>query len=231
MTQAAHWLVVEGEADKKLIARICKKLHIQSVEVKPTTPEELEVSGRGNGKAGVYQSLEDFIPDLFDVDKPLKKLAVMVDADQTIHGEGFAKTLAEITARLAKFDYTLDVAQSTQANGLVFSMVSEPNLPAIGVWIMPNNQDDGAIESWIKSCSDPQRCHLLAHAEQTVSNLPNRSFTGNNLPKAEVATWLAWQKKPSIGLYAAVPLLDEQAQSYQQLVSWLKYLFSSEVET
>lgn len=224
MSQATHLLIVEGEVDKKLIQRLCKKLQLQDIYVQPTTPEELEIVGRGNGKEGVYQALEDFIPELFDIDKPLKKLAVMVDADQSTDGQGFAQTLGKITQKLSEFDYSFDQYQSTQAQGLIFSH-SDPNTAVIGVWIMPNNQDDGAIESWIQQCFDPAKCHLLPHAQQTVAALPNRQFTGNNLPKAEIATWLAWQKRPSIGLYAAVPLLDDQAQPYKDLVNWLQYLF------
>lgn len=224
MSQNTHLLIVEGEVDKKLIQRLCKKLQLQDVDVKPTTPEDLEILGRGNGKEGVYQALEDVIPELFDISKPLKKFAVMVDADQSKDGQGFVQTLAKISQKLSDFDYSLDEYQSKKAQGLIFSH-SDLNTAAIGVWIMPNNQDDGAIESWIQQCFDPKKCHLLPHAQQTVLDLPDRQFTGNNLPKAEIATWLAWQKRPSIGLYAAVPLLNDQAQPYKDLVNWLQYLF------
>lgn len=224
MSQAAHLLVVEGEVDKKLIQRLCKTLQLNTIQVQPVTPEELEVSGRGNGKEGVYQSLADFIPDLIDADKPLKKLAIMVDADQEIDGQGYTVTLQKISEKLQDFDYQWDQQRSDIAQGLIFSH-PDANMPLIGAWVMPNNQDDGAIESWIRACANAQKCHLLPHAQSTVASLPNRIFQGNHLPKAEIATWLAWQKKPSIGLYAAVPLLDEAAPEYQQLVSWLRYLF------
>lgn len=47
--------------------------------------------------------------------------------------------------------------------------------------------------------------------------------------KAEVATWLAWQKKPGQGLYAACDdnLLNTQAQLYVELLAWLNLVFKS----
>jgi hypothetical protein len=45
--------------------------------------------------------------------------------------------------------------------------------------------------------------------------------------KAEVATWLAWQKRPGHGLDSAVRegLLDTGSHGYLQLVAWLNQIF------
>lgn len=220
---AENILLVEGEGDRSFLEQLCNRLKLPAEVVLPATAKDLLDDGY-NTKQGAYDALEDRLNLLQQADSALKRLAIIVDADHCKDGQGFDKTHLALTAILQKYEYDqLDC----QSGGLVFAHKDE-NIKPIGVWIMPNNQHDGAIESWIKSCSDPQKCDLLKHAEQTVSNLPNRRFTGNNLAKSEVATWLAWQRKPSIGLYAAVPLLDEQAESYQQLVNWLRYLFPAD---
>ena len=45
--------------------------------------------------------------------------------------------------------------------------------------------------------------------------------------KAEVATWLAWQKQPGHGLYCAVKdnLLNTDHTLFQELEQWLKKIF------
>ena len=210
MNHSANLLIVEGEVDKKFIKRLCNQHGMSLVHVFPATPEDLLSDGCGNGKSGVYQALEDFLPNLADASKPLKRLAIIVDADQAKDGQSFQTTFDTIEQRLQAFDYHFDSQASNDSSGLIFSH-SDLGFNPIGVWIMPNNSADGAIESWISECIDPVKCDLFPHAQTVIQALPNRTFEGNNKAKAEVATWLAWQRSPSIGLYAAVPLLNTQS--------------------
>jgi hypothetical protein len=48
--------------------------------------------------------------------------------------------------------------------------------------------------------------------------------------KAEVATWLAWQKQPGHGLYRAVEdqLIDMNSELFLELKDWLTHIYSSE---
>jgi len=224
MNHSANLLIVEGEVDKKFIKRLCNQHGMSLVHVFPATPEDLLDDGCGNGKSGVYQALEDFLPNLADASKPLKRLAIIVDADQAKDGQSFHTTFDTITQRLKAFDYHFDNQASNDSSGLIFRH-SDAGFNPIGVWIMPNNQHDGAIESWIAACIDPVKCDLFPHAQTVIQTLPNRTFEGNKKAKAEVATWLAWQRSPSIGLYAAVGLLDSQSSEYKNLVTWLNYVF------
>ena len=45
--------------------------------------------------------------------------------------------------------------------------------------------------------------------------------------KAEVATWLAWQKKPGHGPYSALEdsCIDSNSAQFTQLASWLRQVF------
>jgi len=234
----SYVLLVEGEADKKLIKRLCKQQNINLIEIEPVTPEDLLtdediLSGAtGNGKTGVLNRLNYLIPDLEDDGKPLKCLAIIVDADQSQDGQGYQATFDKVSQLLQSHDYNFDQTATQQAQGIVFS--HNNGLEPIGVWIMPSNQEDGALESWISACINNTELPLFNHATTVVNQLStsfNRTFTGNKKAKAEIATWLAWQKSPSIGLYAAVPLLDIQTIRHQQLITWLRYIFPHPVTT
>lgn len=219
--KSANILIVEGEGDRSFLEQLFRVLGLPAEVVLPATAKDLLDHGY-NTKKGAYHALDDRLILLQQADSALKRLAIVVDSDHGKDGQGFSKTLTELTNIFNDYGYEQD--SSYKNNGFVFAH-KDQNIRPVGAWIMPNNQDDGAIESWIQQCFDPKKCHLLPHAQQTVLDLPDRQFTGNNLPKAEVATWLAWQKRPSIGLYAAVPLLNDQAKPYKDLVNWLQYLF------
>ena len=64
-----------------------------------------------------------------------------------------------------------------------------------------------------------------ASAVQALPEPPK--FSPLQRSKAEVATWLAWQKRPGHGLDSAVRegLLDTGSHGYLQLVAWLNQIF------
>ncbi|HIH86657.1 MAG TPA: hypothetical protein HA304_01985 [Methanosarcinales archaeon] len=99
-----------------------------------------------------------------------------------------------------------------------------------GLWVMPNNGDEGMLEDWIKSCVHPNENQLFAHAKTVVDTLPLTKFKPIHISKAEVATWLAWQKQPGHGLYRAVEdqLIDTNSALFQELSFWLTHIYSSE---
>lgn len=220
----ANILIVEGEGDRSCLEQLCSKLDISPKILLPVTPKDL-LDNAYNSKQGVYAVLKDALEDLRD--SHLKRLAIIVDADQAKDGQSFQTTFDTIEQRLQVFDYRFDSQASIEACGLIFSH-PDAGFHPIGVWIMPNNQEDGAIESWISACINNTELPLFNHATTVVNELStsfNRTFEGNKQAKAEVATWLAWQKSPSIGLYAAVDLLDSQSSEYKNLVTWLNYVF------
>ncbi len=67
-------------------------------------------------------------------------------------------------------------------------------------------------------------------ADQTVvEQLPSpKKFNPIHQSKAEVATWLAWQKQPGHGLYRAIEenLLDDTKPLYSQLTAWLTKIYA-----
>jgi hypothetical protein len=93
---------------------------------------------------------------------------------------------------------------------------------------MPNNGDDGILENWVKQCLHPWELGLYQHGEASIDAIPGGpKFQSWHRTKAEVATWLAWQKKPEHGLYNAVEaeLLNTNAPLFKDLQVWLARVF------
>lgn len=214
-------LLVEGEADRGFFEALCRLLSI-SADVRVATPKD--TGGWYNTKEGVLSHLTSvLLPQLQD--GQLARIGVVVDADRAKNGSGFAATLQRFTEALAQGDYRPNPAA---AAGLVFS--HPDGLADLGLWIMPNNLDEGMLEDWIKQCVTPSESALYQHAEKSIDAIPGApKFRPWHRTKAEVATWLAWQKKPEHGLYnAAQPdLINVEAPLFKALQAWLKHVFAA----
>jgi len=228
MSTGKKILLVEGLSDQGFFEQICKLLDLDTrVQVAP--PKGL--GGRYNSKEGVFKHVsDDLLPDL--IDDRLSQLAIIIDADYaTHHGLGYEKTLNRVKNIVSEYGFSLKRSTSKEV-GLCFE--SDDGFADLGVWIMPNNQADGMLEDWIKCCIINDEQALFQQASQTVANLVNPKFGENLRTKAEIATWLAWQKTPGQGLYNTVTekkqesvkrLLDEQMPLFQALATWLQHIF------
>ncbi|GBC64024.1 hypothetical protein DENIS_5024 [Desulfonema ishimotonii] len=119
------------------------------------------------------------------------------------------------------------------AGGVILEDPDE-ELPKIGVWLMPDNRIDGAVEDFIRLLI-PEGDALLPIAEKKVENLIagklNR-FSVSHRSKALIHTWLAWQERPGKQLGSAITYRFVRTQAYLLddgragcFVRWLKELF------
>ncbi len=219
-------LLVEGETDKNFFDRLCKNLAI-SPEIKVAPPKEL--GGGYNSKQGVLNYLKTILlPQLND--GSIQHLAVVVDADYAdSHGLGTVGTLKQIKEIVEPFGFKLP-ENATYQNGFCFR--NSDGLPDFGVWIMPNNQEDGMLEDWVKSCIIQTEQDLFHHAEKTVADLSThglQKFKPIHITKTQVATWLAWQNLPKYSIDGVLDkkdvLVDENSKLYQNLANWLKNIY------
>lgn len=213
-------LLVEGEADRGFFEALCRMLGI-SVDVRVATPKD--TGGTHNTKEGVLSHLTKvLLPQLQD--GQLERIGVVVDADRAMHGSGFAATLQRFTEALAQSNYRRNPVATS---GLVFT--HQDGLANLGLWIMPNNADEGMLEDWIKQCLHSDETGLYQHGEASIDAIPGApKFQPWHRTKAEVATWLAWQKKPEHGLYNAAQsdLLNADAPLFKGLQMWLTHVFA-----
>lgn len=222
----SYVLLVEGEADRGFFEQVCKKLNLNP-EIKIAPPRDFQADYDNplpNGKQNVLNLLNDLLPDLIDESSDTKRLAAIVDADYDIkNGLGFQKTLNRIKEIAINYDFNL---LENNNNGLVFK---NGDLE-FGLWIMPNNQDEGMLEDFIKKCIKPdlKEQALFNKATDTIQTISEPKFDKTiHLTKAEIATWLAWQKTPGHGFYISVKdsLLKTDHPLFEELERWLKQIF------
>jgi hypothetical protein len=221
MTAAKKILLVEGEADKGFFIEICKNLNLTaSVMVAP--PKDL--GGTHNTKGGVINHLKNaLLPQL--ADGTMTHIAAIVDADYAAHGSGYTNTLGRLSEVVAPFGFILEPDQ-VENNGLCFK--NSDGLADFGLWIMPCDQHEGMLEDWVKSCVGESEQELFGHATNVVGQLEHPKFPNHKTSKAEVATWLAWQKEPGHGLYHLITegLLNRQSPWFVELEQWLIKVFA-----
>jgi hypothetical protein len=218
MSPTTRILLVEGEADRAFFEQICRSLALDtSVTVAP--PKSL--TGSHNTKEGVFNYLPTLLAQL--ADGGINCLAMVVDADSISNGGGYELAISRVMQIIVPFGFNPTVYIK---GGIVFH--HGDGLADFGLWVMPNNADEGMLEDWIKQNIHPNEQGLFAHAETVVAALPQPpKFNPIHRSKAEVATWLAWQKQPGHGTYRAVEdgLIDTFSIHYQNLTTWLGHIF------
>src|SRR4028118_1848043 len=125
-------LLVEGNNDRHVIWALCQQYELPetfSVEV----PQE-------EGTEGV-DALLNGLPERLKAEN-LRTLGIVVDADRNLSGRW-----QSLKDKLSLIGYR-DILQSPPPEGWVCTP-SDPYLPRVGVWLMPNNQLPGMLENFV----------------------------------------------------------------------------------
>lgn len=188
-------LLVEGTTDKYFFELLLEKTGLTHVEVFP--PKESGTRGRGINaliKEGIPRQMEEIKRG------SVIKLGIVVDADSEDDNAGFANRNQTIST-LLESDFNL-VATPQEFKGSIFQRDDAPEI-SIGLWIMPDCQEQGMLEDCLLPCiTDPNRTELLALADASILEVTQRKtfenirFNEKHLSKVRFATWLTWQQKP-----------------------------------
>ena len=76
----------------------------------------------------------------------------------------------------------------------------------VGVWLMPDNQRDGTLENFLRELVRGGDL-LLPYAEEAAGHAKDElgaGFSANDVDKAVLHTWLAWQEEPGLPYGTAV---------------------------
>lgn len=104
----------------------------------------------------------------------------------------------------------------------------------VGVWLMPDNRTNGAIEHFYKGLIRSGNT-LLDHAHGVVDSLPEKPFMTAHpdaadayREKAIIHTWLAWQSSPGrrMGEPIGSDLFDLTCPAADSFIAWIKRLFA-----
>lgn len=236
-----RYLLVEGATDVAFFERLLRGL-----------PACVDVQVRAPSAFGAYRDnvnqvarvLEEVLfPDMED--GRVGALGVVVDADHVSGGGARARWLALrriLTAREFEGDhhgYGVRVPDELPGREALGSVFAHPDgLPAVGLWLMPDHNANGMLEDLIlgSAVGDARQQDLLRHVEQALPQGGARLFGDVQVSKAKVYTWLAWQKRPGLGLSVTLdpkalpdesgPLLDPDKQPLKGLIAWLQRTFA-----
>lgn len=154
----------------------------------------------------------------------LGNLGVVLDADADV-----SRQWARVSRVLAEYGCNV-VPPIPDMNGTI---VETNDGKRIGIWVMPDNQNAGAVEDFIAALI-AEGDQLWPKAQTDVDAIPteHRRFRNVHISKARVHTWLAWQEQPGIrmGQTFRIGCLDPQHPRAQAFVNWLKRLLRLEAE-
>jgi hypothetical protein len=207
-------LLVEGKTDKYLIEEICRdtKLSLQDIT--------FQIPGSKQDDGGISQLLKGLPIIIKNANQLGDVVGVVIDADLNAAGRW-----QHIRQLLTDVGYSIQLTDVSQ--GLVVE--SHTVLPRFGLWMMPNNQDEGILENFIRQLIH-EKDILQPEVEQILDGLRAKElqlFPDVKRPKAFIKTWLAWQEDPEISFGVAIKkkVLMTDAALCQQFTTWLKRLF------
>ena len=197
-------LLVEGKDGEHVLYSLL--LHHQ-------VPKVFEVVN----KEGIDSLLNDLDVEIDRSD--LERLGIIVDADTDL-----SSRWQSLRDRLSSLGYAA-MPDTPHSGGTI---VAHEVRPVVGIWLMPDNTLPGMLEhfvSFLGAADDP----LWGIADGCLNEIPDdqRRFSPNHRIKAQIHTWLAWQKEPGTPFGSAITkrYLDANAPHAQQLIAWIRTLF------
>lgn len=204
-------LPVEGKDDEKVILRLCESRYIEVPAIRTCRSDSellrvMKVEARAAEQGGA--------------------LGIVIDADA-----GTPSRRQSIRDRMTDCGYE-NVPARPEPYGTVLPAVvpnvsqASGNLPKFGVWLMPNNQDPGNLEVFLRFLV-PQGDPHWQHAESCVDAMDNPLFKPVHRSEAVIHTWLAWQREPGRPFGAAITqkILDSGCVQARHFVQWLGRLY------
>ena len=202
-------LLVEGKNDQHVIWNLADRLKLK---------ETFDVEAKDS-----YPQLIEALPTLLKSTNTLKRVGVVVDADE--NGEAHWRAIRTI---LGKSGYYSSLPETLPQEGLICQPDDEEQL-IVGVWIMPDNRVNGMMEDFVV-CMIPEGDRLLDEADATLKHLEENKlnrYKPVHHAKARIHTWLAWQDEPGMPMGTAITcrVLSADKELCGRFVSWLCKLF------
>ena len=203
-------LLVEGNDDEHVVKHICGRHGI---------PADLHIITH-DGVADLIASIRATI-DSADDDGDV--VGILVDADENLQNRWQA-----VRDQLASAGYR-ELPDRPDRAGVIVDPPADTLLPRAGVWIMPDNQNTGYLENFLRFMVPVAQRTLFQHAEASVAGIPpaERLFDPVDAPKALIHTWLAWQEDPGrpFGIAIRARFLDANVSEAAAFAAWLRNLF------
>ena len=201
--------IFEDEDDKHLVGQIARH---SGIEIK-NAPITL---GGNDG-----QKLRRTIREQSKTDHD--RLVLVLDADHEPEG-GSVKRWKDVLSALRETGFAVPEGVSTE-NGLVCDLLDKRR---VAVWLFPDCTSPGALEEFMMQALIPTEDPLMQDALAVVHTLKERRFPSKYERKAEVRTWLAWQKRPGLppGRAIAEKVLVPDETRLAPFLAWLRQAFT-----
>ncbi len=202
-------LLVEGKDDCRTIPHLMGH-HVHWPDDKKLAPVEiLDCEGGGN----VWSRLSLHIKSNI-----LTHIGVVVDAD----GDGITKWNGFRNSCLPQFP---SIPESLPEKGLILN----ENGMHLGFWMMPNNVEDGMLETFLSYLVSTEHMDLWRFSETSSANARSNGATykDSHMDKAKIHTFLAWIDPPgtTFGIALKKKVLDPNSENATPFVEWFRKLF------
>jgi hypothetical protein len=196
-------LLVEGKNDVHVFANI---FNIHNVI------ENFNIEGKEGDS--IYKSIPIYLKT--DIDT----IGVVIDADVNLEAKW-----SKIKNIFIKSGY--EISKTPNKLGTI---ITSDNLPKIGIWIMPDNNEKGMLEDFVHQLV-PDNDKLMTYVDESLSKIELdkvNKYKDIHKSKARIHTWLAWQETPGVpmGLAIKMTYLDTNKELCQKFVNWINDLFN-----
>jgi hypothetical protein len=178
-------LLVEGINDLHFVSNLALAMNFPTVKgYENAETYRTQFCKVANGKTNLNKQLIALLGT-----PNLTNLGVILDTDnETIEQNWFS-----ITSVLQK-NYAQYLPKHHHTEG---SIIETPTLK-IGIWMMPNNEREGYLEHFFEELIDQNDVFWQKATETTEEFIQDRinRFSPTHKQKADVHTWLSWQKSP-----------------------------------
>ena len=129
-----------------------------------------------------------------------------------------------VCGRLRVFE--LDLPDEIPAEGFVDDV---PEFSArVGVWLMPDNQREGALERFLEDLvDDDDALYLIAERSTAAARESGAEFPEAKHRKAVLHAWLVWQKAPGLAYGTAIKaqFFRDDSPAALAFVDWYRRVF------
>jgi hypothetical protein len=212
-------LFFEGENDLYPVGHLVDLLPGPSTDLYKRSPED-QGNQIGLKQFGGYESLREKFPVAIRKESNLKRVGVVADANS--HPDRRWQSLTDAVSDIG----SVQELEAPHVGGWVGELELPDRSITLGLWMMPNNRDQGAVEDFLLKLI-PDDDPLLPLARSCLEKVPETQRPDES--KALVRTWLAWKEEPGRPLGPAVTegYFDLDADLAQRFVSWIRRLFPS----
>jgi hypothetical protein len=203
---------VEGEDDQHAIVHLLIR-HRVDYDAKPWPsqfPEFRVVGGIDRLLAGMQTAV---------VMSGARAVGFVLDADSPLPDRWRA-----VRDRLARAG--VDAPREPPPGGFIGE--SDRYRARVGVWLMPDNQHDGKLETLLRTLVDEED-PLIAHAESSTDAATDlgAKFGDAGRMKAIVHAWLAWQEQPGLPYGTAIRAryFRHDSPAAAAFAAWFKRLY------